>query len=187
MSDTTTTTTSADIRDWTIDAAHTEVGFSVRHMMISTVKGSFPGVEGAIHLAENFADSTVSVELDASSIDTRNGDRDDHLRSADFFHVEEHPTLTFKSRSVEGSPDSFRITGDLTIRGETREVTLSGKELGRGVDPWGNPRVGFRAETRISRKDFGLTWNQALETGGVLVGDEIQIQIEAQAVPAADD
>ena len=171
---------------WTIDPVHSQVEFGVRHMMISTVKGYFD-VEGTIHLDEDdFSASSVEVTLDAASVDTRNEDRDAHLRSADFFDVDNHPVLRFKgSPKGEGSEgDGFEVEGELTIRDVTRPVTLEAEELGRGTDPWGNPRVGFRAEGRISRKDFGLTWNQALETGGVLVGDEIRIQVEVQAIPA---
>lgn len=180
------TSTQAATRTWTIDAAHSQVEFGVRHMMISTVKGYFPGIEGTIRLGEDLSGSSVEVTLDAASIDTRNKDRDAHLRSGDFFDVEKFPTLTFRSTSVEGSGDEITVVGDLTIRGVTREVTLKAEELGRGVDPWGNPRVGFQARTSISRKDFGLTWNQALEAGGVLVGDEIRISVEVQAIPAQE-
>lgn len=180
-----TTTTS---RTWSIDPVHSQVDFGVRHMMISTVRGTFGELEGTIHLDEDdLTNSSVEVSIDAASIDTRNEDRDNHLRSGDFLNVEEHPTLRFKSRSVEPAGDGFVVQGDLTIRGVTREVTLEAEELGRGTDPWGNPRVGFRADTRINRKDFGLTWNQALETGGVLVGDEVKISLEVQAIPAGDD
>lgn len=180
--------TQAGTTTWTIDAAHSQVEFGVRHMMISTVKGYFPGISGTITLDEETPSaSSVEVTLDAASIDTRNKDRDAHLRSGDFFDVESHPTLTFRSTSVERSGDDLTVVGDLTIRGVTRPVTLKAEELGRGIDPWGNPRVGFQARTTISRKDFGLTWNQALEAGGVLVGDEIRISIEVQAVPAQEN
>ncbi len=177
-----------DLSSWTIDPSHSQVEFGVRHMMISTVKGFFTGVEGTIHLDEaNFGGSKVEVTIDASTVDTRNGDRDGHLRSGDFFDVESFPTITFRSRAVEGTPEAFQVMGDLTIRGETRAVTLEAEKLGGGVDPWGNERVAFRGETKVSRKEFGLTWNQALETGGVLVGDEIRIVLELQAVLAGDD
>ena len=183
-----TTTKETGTQAWTIDPVHSQVDFGVRHMMISTVRGTFGELEGTIHLNEDdVTDSSVEVTIDAASIDTRNEDRDGHLRSEDFFDVENHPHLTFNSTSVEEDGDGFLVTGDLTIRGETREVTLEARELGRGTDPWGNPRVGFSAETSVNRKDFGLTWNQALETGGVLVGDKIKISIEVQAIPADDD
>ncbi len=170
---------------WHIDPAHSQVEFGVRHMMISTVKGFFTGVEGVIHLDEDdLSNSRVDVTIDASSVDTRNEDRDNHLRSGDFLDVETHPSITFRSRRVEGSLESFQVTGDLTIRGETREVTFEAEKQGGGTDPWGNQRLGFRGETKVSRKDFGLTWNQALETGGVLVGDEARIILEVQGVRA---
>jgi polyisoprenoid-binding protein YceI len=179
--------TASETTTWHLDPAHSQVEFGVRHMMISTVKGFFTGVEGAIHLDENdLSNSSVEVTIDASSVDTRNEDRDNHLRSGDFLDVETHPSLTFRSRRVEGSLDSFQVTGDLTIRGETREVTFEAEKQGGGTDPWGNQRLGFRGETKVSRKDFGLTWNQALETGGVLVGDEVRIILEVQGVRSED-
>lgn len=182
------TATAEKTRTWSIDPVHSQVEFGVRHMMISTVKGHFSGVDGQIRLnEEDFTASAVEVKIDASSIDTRNEDRDQHLRSDDFFNVEKHPHLRFVSRKVEGTPDDFTVNGDLTIRGETREVTLEGEELGRGTDPWDNPRVAFRAQTTINRKDFGLTWNQALEAGGVLVGDKVTISLEIQALAGDDE
>jgi len=177
---------SSNVSRWNIDPTHSQVGFSVRHMMFTDVKGTFNTLEGAVHLDEgNLGGSSVEVSIDAASIDTRNADRDNHLRSGDFFDVETFPTLTFKSTSVEGSGDQFRVVGDLTVRGVTKQVTLDAERLGTGKDPWGNQRAGFRGETRISRKDFGLTWNAALETGGVLVGDDIQIVMELQTVLAS--
>lgn len=168
---------------WQIDPAHTGVEFAVKHMMISTVRGRFGEVSGQIVLDESdLGNSSVEVEIDASSIDTRQKDRDDHLRSADFFDVENHPKLVFKSRRVESAGDgTFRVIGDLTIRGVTREVVLEGTDEGRGRDPWGNEKAGFSAQTKIDRRDFGLTWNSALETGGVLVGTEVKIFLEVQA------
>lgn len=186
MSESTSTTT-PPVTTWHIDPAHSQVEFGVRHMMISTVKGFFTGVEGAIHLdEEDLSAAGVEVTIDASSVDTRNEDRDNHLRSGDFLNVETHPSITFRSRSVKGTLDSFQVTGDLTIRGETREVEFQAEKQGGGTDPWGNQRLGFRGETKISREDFGLTWNQALETGGVLVGDEVRIVLEIQAILSSD-
>jgi len=168
---------------WRIDPAHSRVGFGVRHMMFSTVKGSFPGVDGKIVLnEEDVTDSEVEVRIDASSIDTANQDRDKHLRSDDFLDVESHPHITFRSTGVRQEGDRLSVSGDLTIRGATRPVELEAEKLGGGLDPWGNQRVGFSAATRINRKDFGLTWNQALEAGGVLVGDEVRIALDIQAV-----
>jgi polyisoprenoid-binding protein YceI len=168
---------------WQIDPAHTEVEFAVKHMMISTVKGRFAEVSGTIDLDEaDLSGSSVEVEIDVASIDTRQGQRDEHLRSADFFDVENHPKLTFRSRRVEvEGVGHFRIVGDLTIRDQTREVVLEGTDEGRATDPWGNSKAGFTARTSIDRRDFGLTYNAALETGGVLVGNEIKITLEVQA------
>jgi polyisoprenoid-binding protein YceI len=169
---------------WQIDPAHTEVGFSVKHLMISTVRGRFAGVKGTIVFDEvNPASSSAEVEIDTATIDTRAEQRDAHLRSADFFEVEKYPTMTFRSRRVERLGNGrYRIIGDLTIRDVTREVVLDATDEGRGRDPWGGDRLGFSATTTIDRSDFGLTWNQALETGGVLVSNEIKISIDIEAV-----
>lgn len=169
---------------WQIDPAHTDVGFAVKHLMISTVRGRFAGVKGTIVLDEaNPTNSSVEAEIDVATIDTRQEQRDAHLRSADFFEVEKYPTMTFRSRRVERlGNDRYRIVGDLTIRDVTREVVLDATDEGRGRDPWGGDRLAFSATTTIDRRDFGLTWNQALETGGVLVGNEIRISIDVQAV-----
>ena len=174
---------------WTLDAAHTLVEFAAKHMMITTVKGRLADVRGSVTLDETRPEqSAVEVEMAAASIDTRNEQRDGHLRSPDFLDAEQFPTISFRSRRVEGTPtavgESFRVIGDLTIRGVTREVTLDATYEGRGRDPWGGERVSFAASTKIDRRDFGLTWNAALETGGVLVSNEIRITIEAQAVAA---
>lgn len=172
---------------WNMDATHSEVGFSVKHMMFTTVRGRFEDLEGTVTLdKENPQNSSVSVSIKAQSLDTGVADRDGHLRSGDFFDVETYPTLTFRSTGVEGSlsnpGDTFRVVGDLTIRGETREVALDATFEGTGADPWGGTRAGFSAATTIDRRDFGLTWNQALETGGVLVGHEVKITLNVQAV-----
>lgn len=171
---------------WQIDAAHTDVGFAVKHMMISTVKGRFADLSGTIALDEaDLAGSSVEVTINAASVDTRQEQRDAHLRSADFFDVETYPTLTFRSRRVESIGNGqFRVVGDLTIRGVTREVVLEAADEGRGKDPWGNERAGFSAKTVIDRRDFGLTWNAALETGGILVGNDIRISLEVEALKA---
>ena len=172
---------------WTLDPAHSQVGFTVKHMMITKVRGRFTDVSGTVYLNETDPDSSVvEVEIDASSIDTRQEDRDQHLRSADFLGVESHPTITFRSTRVEGlrleEEAQFRVIGELVIRGVAKEVTLDGVYEGMGKDPWGGDRVAFSATTMIDRRDFGLKWNQALETGGVLVGNDVQIELEAQAV-----
>jgi polyisoprenoid-binding protein YceI len=185
MSTQTTTTTESGIATLRIDPAHTQAEFEVKHMMFARVRGSFRAVEGTIHLAPEDAieNSRVEATIEAASIDTGEDKRDEHLRSADFFDVERHPELRFESSSVRRADDGdLLVTGGLTIRGETREVELEVEETGRGTDPWGNERVGFTATTKIDRREFGLEWNQALETGGVLVGHEIRITLEIQAV-----
>jgi polyisoprenoid-binding protein YceI len=185
----TTTSVTPQTSTWTIDAAHSAAEFSAKHMMITTVRGRIADLRGTITLdAPNPEHSAVEVELDAASIDTRNDQRDQHLRSADFLDVEHFPVISFRSRRVEGGfgreGASFRVVGDLTIRGVTREVMLDATYEGQGKDPWGGERVSFSAATKIDRRDFGLTWNAALETGGVLVSNEVRIQIEVQAVRA---
>ena len=181
---TTQTPDTATLTTWQIDPGHSEVGFAVKHLMISSVRGRFSGVKGTVVLdSEDLSRSSVEVEIDASTIDTREEKRDGHLRSPDFFDVEKYPTITFRSRRIEPQGgDRFRVTGDLTIRGVTREVVLDATEEGRGGDPWGGERVGFSATGKIDRREFGLTWNQALETGGVLVSNDIRLAIEAEAV-----
>ena len=189
MSTTQTNAVESGTSTWNIDASHTLVEFSAKHMMITTVKGRFAEVSGSIVVDEaDPAQSSVEVEIATASIDTRSEQRDGHLRSADFLDVESFPAITFRSRRVEGvlrAGERLRVTGDLTIRGTTREVVLVAVFEGQGRDPWGGERVSFSAETRIDRRDFGLVWNAALETGGVLVSNEIRIAIEAQAVKAA--
>ncbi|HEX6367948.1 MAG TPA: YceI family protein [Longimicrobium sp.] len=172
---------------WTIDPAHTGVEFSLKHLMISTVRGRFGAVSGTIVLDEaNPEASSVTAEIDVTSIDTRQEQRDAHLRSADFFDVEKFPSIKFVSTRIEAlGGGSYNVIGDLTIRDVTREVVLEATDEGRGGDPWGGQRAGFSATTRIDRRDFGLTWNQALETGGVVVGNEIKITLEVEAVKAA--
>jgi polyisoprenoid-binding protein YceI len=174
---------------WALDPAHTLVEFSAKHMMITTVKGRFTEVSGEIHLDETHPDaSSVQAELGVASINTGVGQRDDHLRSADFLDAENFGKITFRSTGVQGAVDrvgdSFKLTGELTIRGTTRPLTLEVTFEGRGKDPWGGERVSFSATGKIDRREFGLTWNQAMETGGILVGNDIKIAIEAQAVRA---
>lgn len=179
------------VTTWSIDPVHSQVEFAVKHMMFTTVRGRFADVEGTIEIDEENPDrSSAEVRIGAASIDTRAEDRDAHLRSPDFLDVEHHPELAFTSTSVSGdlakSGDRFRVTGDLTIRGTTREVTLEGAIEGTGIDPWGGTRIGASAETTIDRRDFGLTWNQALESGGVLVGHDVKIELQVQAVQQQD-
>ena len=177
------------VSSWNIDPAHSLVEFSAKHMMITTVKGRIADVAGAITIDEDDLDrSSVAVEFVAASLDTRADQRDAHLRSADFLDVETHPTITFRSTRVEGAKmeegDEFDVYGELTIRGVAREVKIRATYEGRGKDPWGGTRVSFSGDTRIDRRDFGLTWNAALETGGVLVSNDVKIHLEVQAVRA---
>ena len=171
---------------WTIDNSHTLAEFSVRHLMISTVKGRFGEVSGKV-VADDADPSRAQIEatINVASIDTREAQRDAHLRSADFFDAENFPTLTFRGTRVEKAGDGLKVTGDLTIRGTTREVVLDVTSEGRVTDPWGGQRAGYSAKTKIKRSDFGLTWNMALETGGVVVGDEIKIALEVELVKQA--
>lgn len=172
---------------WNIDPSHSTIGFAVKHLMISTVRGRFADFSGTISVNEaEPAKSTVSVTIKAASIDTRAEQRDAHLRSPDFFDAEQHPTLSFVSKRVEGNPaGSFKVIGDLTIRGVTHEVALDATFDGTGKDPWGNERRAFSAQAKINREQFGLTWNQALEAGGLLVSPDVKIEVESQFVKAA--
>jgi polyisoprenoid-binding protein YceI len=172
---------------WSVDASHSHVEFAVRHLMISTVRGRFGAVSGSITTDEaNPAASTVDISVDVASIDTREAQRDAHLRSADFFDVEHFPTLTFRSTRVEEKGEgTLRVAGNLTIRDVTRPVVLDVTSEGAGRDPWGGERAGFSATTTIRRSEFGLTWNQLLETGGVAVGDEVRIAIDVELVKQA--
>ncbi len=181
-----TTTTAPTRTTWKIDPAHSQVEFGVRHMMITTVKGRFPGVDGTVVMDEsNPSNADVDVRIDAATIDTREQQRDAHLRSGDFLDVEKFPNITFKSRRIaERNGQHFKLAGDLTIHGVTREVILDVTEEGRGKDPWGGVRAGFTAATKINRKDFGLNWNQTLETGGILVGEDVKITLELELVKA---
>jgi len=173
---------------WQVDTAHTQINFSVRHMMISRVRGQFEKFSGSVALDEaNPANTRVDFQIETASINTREPQRDGHLRSPDFFNAEAYPYMTFQSKRVEILDDSHaRLTGDLTIRNIRREVTLEVEYSGRARSPWGTVSVGFTASTKINRKDWELTWNQALETGGVLVGDEVGISIELELVQVAE-
>ncbi len=180
----------ANTTTWQIDATHSAIEFAVKHMMFTTVRGRFKDVKGTIEVDEQNPDRTVvNVEIAAASIDTGSADRDAHLRSADFLDVDNHPTITFRSTRVDGAMkhagDKFLLAGELTIRGTAIPVTLEAQYEGTGLDPWGGTRSGGRATARIDRRDWGLKWNQALETGGILVANEVRIEIEVQAVKAA--
>lgn len=171
---------------WDIDVGHSAIHFWVRHMVISKVHGRFARWSGALEL--DLADptrSSVDVRIDAASIDTQVADRDAHLRSADFLDVANHPELTFRSTRIEKAGEGYRVVGNLTLHGVTREVVLDAEFTGTGKDPWGNERAGFSARTALDRKEYGLAWNAALETGGLLVGEKVEITLEVEAVKKA--
>jgi len=174
--------TAATVKTFTIDKTHSEAIFQVRHL-VTKVRGRFTDLGGSIAFDEASPErSTVAFTIQAASIDTGTPDRDAHLRSEDFFHVEKHPAITFVSTAIRAlGGDAFEVSGDLTMRGVTKRVTLPVTYLGKAKDPWGNEKIGFEAETAINRKDYGLTWNAALETGGFLVGDEVKISVSIQA------
>ncbi len=170
---------------WKLDPTHSIVEFSARHMMFTTVKGRLSDVDGTVTVNGSTPESaSVQATMKAASIDTRTEQRDQHLRSADFLDAEQYPEITFKSTKLSGSKEHFTITGDLTIKGTTKSVTLDATYEGTGKDPWGGERMGVSAEGKVDRREFGLTWNQALEAGGVLVSNEIKIHIDAQLVRA---
>jgi len=170
------------IETWTIDASHASFEFVARHLM-AKVRGRFPDVSGEAHITEVPEESSLEVEIDASTIDTRDTDRDAHLRSSDFFGVEDHPTISFRSTAVrpgEGE-NEWKVDGDLTIKGVTRPITVDIEFLGGAIDPWGNQRIGFSGVVpEVNREDFGLTWNAALETGGFLLSKSVRLEIEAE-------
>ncbi|BAD41933.1 YceI family protein [Symbiobacterium thermophilum] len=171
---------------WVVDNSHSLVEFAVRHMMIATVKGRFTQVEGRIEVdPADITGAYFEGSVPVASINTADSARDDHLRSADFFDAQNYPTLTFKSTKVERAGDGYKLTGDLTIRGVTKPVTFDLEFAGVGKDPWGNEKIGFSATGKINRKDFGLTWNAVLETGGVLVGEEVKIELHLEAARQA--
>lgn len=173
---------------WEIDSSHSSIQFSVRHLVIAKVRGQFSRWTGTLQVPpdRDFTQASLDVVIDASSIDTGVADRDAHLKSGDFFDVERYPELTFRSGAVEKvSDERLKVSGTLTIRGTSRPVTLDVDVHGFAKDPWGHERAAFTAKTHVDRKEFGLTWNQALETGGVMVGDRIDIEIEIEAVRQA--
>ncbi|QNK57641.1 YceI family protein [Paenibacillus sp. PAMC21692] len=172
---------------WAVDASHSVVEFSVRHMMIAKVRGFFHAFEASIEAdVDDLTTADITFKIDLSSVDTRNGDRDAHLKSGDFFDVEKHPTLDFKATSITKSgKGEYEVTGDVTLHGVTRSETFEVSFEGSGKDPWGNTKAGFSAKGAINRSDYGLTYNAALETGGVLIGDEVKISIEIEALQQA--
>jgi polyisoprenoid-binding protein YceI len=172
--------------DYTLDPSHTRVGFSARHAMVTTVRGSFKEVEGTAHVdTADPARSTIALTIKAASIDTGNADRDAHLRSGDFLEHEAFPDITFQSTDVSYDGAEWTVTGDLTIKGVAKPVTVVFEETGSTNDPWGNTRVGFEGSATISRTDWGITWNAALETGGVLVSDKVKLEFDVAAVKTA--
>ena len=187
MTTSTTAQASTQPTRWTLDASHSSVGFSVRHMMITNVRGEFEKLTGEVLFdPKQLGAAKVSASIDVASINTREPKRDEHLRSAEFFDAAAHPTITFASRAVRAKGDGYEIVGDLTIRGTTKEVALTVEDVtAEHTDPWGQRRIGASAKTKVRRSDFGMTWNAALEAGGVLVGDEISIQIEVSLVKQA--
>jgi polyisoprenoid-binding protein YceI len=179
-------TTSTDIHPdyrvgtWTLDPTHSEVSFSVRHLMISKVRGTFETFDVTVVTAENPLDSTVTASIDVASVNTKVEARDAHLRTSDFFLADEHPTMTFTSTSIEGSPDAFTVHGDLTLRGVTRPIALTGEFGGVMTDGYGNVKAGATLTTTINRHDFGVSWNTALEAGGMTLGDDVAITLDIQ-------
>jgi polyisoprenoid-binding protein YceI len=169
---------------YNIDTAHSEIAFTARHMMFAKVRGQFNSWTAALSYdPRDLSKTAVQIDIDTASIDTREAQRDGHFRSDDFFNAEKFPKMTFKSKRIEGAGDKrYKLVGDLTIRDVTREVTLDVEETGGGKDPWGNQRLGFSAKGAINRGDWGLKWNQALEAGGVLVSDKVEIEVEAQVI-----
>jgi polyisoprenoid-binding protein YceI len=169
---------------WEIDPSHSQATFSVKHMMISTVKGHFNVLSGHLHIDEQNPDNSwIEAQVDAASVDTRDANRDGHLQSPDFFDAAQYPTISFKSTKVEPDGDNeYKVLGDLTIRGVTKPVIFKAEYSGQGKDPWGGTRAGLTATTKIDRRDFGLTFNAPLESGGVLVGNDVKIEIDLEAV-----
>lgn len=175
------------MKKWTIDQSHSSVGFTVKHMMVSKVKGVFDSYTADIETVDlsDLTEAKISFAFDVASVNTRNEDRDNHLKSADFFDVDQYPKITFNSTAITKSGDDFKVTGDLTIKDVTKQVTFDVEFNGKGINPWGQEVYGFEAESKIDREEFGLTWNAALETGGVLVGKDIKIQVELELNPAS--
>jgi len=171
-------------RTWTFDQAHSEVGFSVRHMVISTVRGNFNDFDGTLEFdGKDLATASVTFTIQAASVDTDNSKRDNHIKSDDFLNVEKYPTITFKSKKViVGNNGEFKLVGDMTIRDVTKEVTFDCMFNGTIDDAWGNTRAGFSAETTINRQDFGVKWSNTLDNGGLVAGDEVTIRLDLEAV-----
>jgi polyisoprenoid-binding protein YceI len=188
MTATTTVAAGLTAGTWTIDPVHSEVSFSVRHLMVSKVRGSFTKFSGTVTVGEDQLASAVEAEIDLSSIDTRDANRDGHLRSVDFFDTDTHPTMTYHSTGIRTEGDDVVVDGELTLHGVTKPVSLTLEFNGVSGDPWGGTRAGFSAGTEISRGDFGIEFNMPLEGGGVVVGDKVKVELEIEAVqqPATD-
>src|SRR5580704_8949404 len=180
---TATSSAPGTVATWKLDPAHSHAEFKVKHMMISNVKGSFSGLSGTLKLDESdYTHSTVEASIPVGTLKTGDAQRDGHLKSADFFDAEKFPAVTFKSTNIDSTGGAdYQVTGDLTLHGVTKSVTFSVEDVSvPSKDPWGNQRIGLSASTKLNRKDFGLTWNSALETGGVLVGEEVTVSLEVQ-------
>lgn len=174
------------ITKWDLDLSHSSINFHVRHLMVSKVHGRFTSWTANLELDdEDLTKSRLDVTIDAASVDTKEDKRDAHLKSADFLDVEKFPSITFKSSHIEKDGDGYKVTGDITIRGVTKQVELEVEGGGQVKDPWGGTRTGFSAKAKLNRKDFGLTWNLALEAGGFVVGDKLEISIEVEAIKSA--
>ncbi|MGN7477387.1 YceI family protein [Solibacillus silvestris] len=173
---------------WQIDQAHSTIGFEVKHMMVSKVKGQFTDYSAEVEVDDltDLTSANIDITIDATSITTNNGDRDNHLKSAEFFDIEQFPEIKFKSTSIAKNGDDYKVSGDLTIRDVTKPVVFDVEYGGKGTNPWGVDVYGFEAETKIDREEFGLTWNAALETGGVLVGKDIKIKVELELNPETE-
>ncbi len=169
---------------WNVDPSHSGLNFTVKHLMVSKVRGRFASFSGTLNIGTDPLQSSVTAQAEVASVTTGDSGRDDHLRSGDFFEAEKFPTITFASTKIEADGDDFVLYADLTIKGVTKNVKFELEFDGVGKDPWGNTKAGFSAEAEINRKDFGLEWNAALETGGVLVGEKVKIQLDIQAVKA---
>lgn len=169
---------------WNVDASHSSVAFSVRHLMVSKVRGRFTAFTGSVVIAENPLDSQLNANIEVASVDTSDAGRDEHLRSADFFDVATNPSMTFKSTTIKEDGDAYELIGELSIKGITKEVKFELEFDGTVTDPWGNLRAGFSAETEINRKDWGLEWNTPLETGGVMLGEKVKIELDIELVKA---
>jgi polyisoprenoid-binding protein YceI len=180
----TTSRPSIETGTWTLDKAHSKIGFTAKHLMVTKVRGHFEDFDATVEIAEDLTESRIEVSLDAASITTGASDRDDHLRSGDFLDVENHPKLEFVSTDISRDGEDWKLTGDLTIRGVTRPVTLHATYEGSATDPWGNEHVGFTASAKVNREDWGLTWNAALEGGDWLVSKDVTLDIEGQLIRA---